>query len=1175
MATLEVHDEAGRVQFVEMARDHPCLFGTSAACDVRLEGEGIRPVHGRIRWKKQRFKVEASPDAEYVLVNGHKMTTTSLHQGDEIVVGGCRLYLIRTDDDPGPAPRSGAAPEDARTRMLSPSEGRGKKGHSRRRATAQAEPPILERDDWLEALQTKPRGRKASDSAGAPLSRSWSRDRLAAEPESRALPAVKPAKLRVFEWLRRTGQQAAPGRERIATSPLVIGLVASLALLVGMGFWLKSIITATIAARTFNRAVQNFEDGDYRTAMRDFDAFIASNPKDDRLGKASVLRAFANVRQYVSLDGATWSSALEAAQEMFDKVGQVAEFRDERVDLAETIIKIGEGLADRARRSTDPKALAEAERTVSLHAQVAGEPAPAFLNRSRLPAKLAEARAAVRKDQVRAGALAAMDQALADGSSTRVYDARDALVAAYADLAHDKDLIKRMTDANELIRKAVTVDPGRRAAERAPRPDPLGPPFSVVLRSRRDALSDAAGSIVFALADGYAYALDGRNGAPLWHVPVGLASPFVPQAIPGEATALAFDARSNELVRVDALTGALKWRLALGEPVVDPPLVLGNQLAQVLPGGKLLLIGLASGELETTVNLGRPLARSPVNDESGQHLYILGRQDCLFVLARDPLACTGVVYLGHVDGSIGCAPARLGRFLIVAENDSLYDSRLHVLVLDEDGAKVRPAQAVEVAGWTWQTPASSGSIVWGIGDKGGYEAFSVGDYASKAPFRSVAKLTADAKSSGPAFPLARSDRELWVSSGHSGRFELDPERGTIEPRAPIAQPGPAVAPIQVAGNLLVMTFQDRETDGIALVAIDPETGAIAWKTVVGSPWTTPPEPQEGAAGLSFITRNGVEAHLSEDQIAHGGFLTQAMPRPGEFALPAGLRLRLQAGGKSISAIVPAQRSNFLWVQDPAKPGSWLRTGLPATVAADPLAWGGGVLVPGADARAYLVDPVSARPRAEPFVPKFDRDLQGTWRGPAVLDQEAIVLADDAGRVYRVGLKANPVPRLLEEAQATLRERITAGPVATGGAVVVVTAGRRVRALASRDLSPAGSWELDAPLSRPLFAHGGTCFAMDRTGGVLACGSDGKRIWSINLGSEVVGSPLLRDQSIWFLTKGGALEIRARSDGSQRDHMALGILPTAGLVGTGHRVFVADAAGTIRTFTAGPAAVSSR
>ena len=62
-------------------------------------------MHGRIRWKSKKFKIEASPDAEYVVINGHKMTTGSIHQGDEITVGDCRMFLIRADEDLG---RTGA-----------------------------------------------------------------------------------------------------------------------------------------------------------------------------------------------------------------------------------------------------------------------------------------------------------------------------------------------------------------------------------------------------------------------------------------------------------------------------------------------------------------------------------------------------------------------------------------------------------------------------------------------------------------------------------------------------------------------------------------------------------------------------------------------------------------------------------------------------------------------------------------------------------------------------------------------------------------------------------------------------------------------------------------------------------------------------------------------------------
>jgi len=1171
MATLEVHDGQGRVQFVELARDHPVLFGTSAACDVILDGPEIRPVHGRISWKKRRFRVEASPDAEFVVINGTKMTAASVHQGDEIAVGACRMFLLRADEDLDVASRPQAAPDEGRTRVMAapvvPIEPKRqtsfKRSHGQSRSRSR-KVSRLENDDWLASLKQQP-GAEVADSAAVELTKpggvAHSSVGSTAKQEGKLAAGLR----RLFERFKPVRAPQAPGRERIASSPLVLGLVASLAVLVGMGFWLKAIIASTVATRTFNRGVQDYDDGDYRTAIRDFDAFLANNPQDPRTGKARVMRALANVRQYVSIDGGTWSSALEAAQDMLEQVGDLEEFRDVRVDLAELIIRTGEGLADRARHSADPNALAEAESAVPLHAQVAGEPALAFLNRSRLPAKLAEARAAVRKAQVRSQAYSAMDKAISEGSASRAYQVRDNLVDQYADLAHDKELIARMTAANELIRRAVVVAATRQPAEHAPRPDPLGPPTSLILRSTNEpATGDlTVEKIVFALADGFAYGIDGTSGAPLWHVPLGLASPYAPRAVPGESTALAFDARHGELVRLDAKTGALKWRLALGEPVGDPPLVLGNQLFQVLPSGKLLLIALESGELQATVNLGRPLARTPVHDESGEHLYVLGRQDCLFVLAREPLSCIAVDYLGQQDGSIPCAPARLGRFLVVPENDSLADGRWHILVIDEAGVNVRPVQHVEVSGWTWSTPASAGSIVWATGDKGGYEAFAVGDYAGKDPFRTVARLTADASASGPAFALARSDRELWVASGHAGRFELDAERGNIDPKAPLAQPGPALAPIQTAGHLVVLTFQDQESSGVALLGIDPDSGTIAWKTVVGAPWATPLALAARSNALTMIGRDGRDVEISAEQLAQGGFVTQALPRPGEFALPAGLRLHLEVDNKQFEAIVPHDRSDVLWVQDRAKPGAWRKIGLPTTPAADPIAWGGGVLIPGVDSRAYLVDPLSAGSRAEPYVPRFDRDRQGSWLSPARLDNDSVVLADDMGRVHRVVLRTTPVARLVGEAQTILDQRIIADPASTGNAVIVATADRRVRALAARDLSPVGSWTLDAPLAGPPYGIGSSCFVMDRGGGVMAFGRDGQRIWSIRLESAVVGAPVVEDQSVWFLTRGGNLHVCSISSGQVREQLALGGLPSSGLLMAGKQPLFSAGRGTIR------------
>ena len=72
------------------------------------------------------------------------------------------------------------------------------------------------------------------------------------------------------------------------------------------------------------------------------------------------------------------------------------------------------------------------------------------------------------------------------------------------------------------------------------------------------------------------------------------------------------------------------------------------------------------------------------------------------------------------------------------------------------------------------------------------------------------------------------------------------------------------------------------------------------------------------------------------------------------------------------------------------------------------------------------------------------------------------------------IKTKPVARLVGEAEAILEQRIIADPASTGNAVIVVTADRRVRALAARDLSPVGSWALDAPLAGPPIGVDETC-----------------------------------------------------------------------------------------------------
>ena len=261
---------------------------------------------------------------------------------------------------------------------------------------------------------------------------------------------------------------------------------------------------------------------------------------------------------------------------------------------------------------------------------------------------------------------------------------------------------------------------------------------------------------------------------------------------------------------------------------------------------------------------------------------------------------------------------------------------------------------------------------------------------------------------------------------------------------------------------------------------------------------------------------------------------RAILAAGRAAPPSGVPAANHLG------VVPAPRSNRLWVQDPANPSAWHKVGLPTAPAADPIVWGVASYSGAGFAGVIFIDPLTGPSRAEPFVPKFDRDRQGTWLSPARLDQD-VVLADDVGRVRSSHAQDGPVARLVGEAERVLDQRIIADPASTGDAVIVATADRHVRALAARDLSPVGSWALDAPLAGPPIGIGETCFVMDRAGGVMAFSRDGQRTWSIKLDSAVVGAPVVVDQSVWFLTRGGKLHVRDLSNGREREQIGAGQL----------------------------------
>jgi outer membrane protein assembly factor BamB len=1184
MVTLEVHDRRGKVEFVTIPPQGTALIGSDPKCEVQLDDPEALPVHARLRWKRNRLKIEPASGVPMLEINGQRLLRATLKNGDEIRIGSGRIFVmsagagtgavevektvVRTPPNTSPT-RAGAAssaqPPTSRPRPapLAP---------SRSPAAGEFAPiePSLEADAgkamssrldtaaWLDAMEIAP-----PSSSDVEVQRTSRRVRARGKTTKRLGP-----------WRRLVdlvggGNQPPDGEEEpVWTSPLVLGLAGTITVLALLGFLLWRTTARRAADARFQGAYEAFQDGDFSTAIRRFDGFLANDPRDPRTSRARVLRDLAEVRRLIAGAAPAWTEGLAAAETMARDRAREPGFADARADLATDTLRIGEGLAERSRAGADADALARAEAADALFRRLAGDAADSLRSRSRLPALLSAAREAVAKGNARRDTLAAMDRALGAGSAAVAFEARDRLVARFSDLARDPALVQRLTAATDLLRAAVKFDPSVRPAEIEPRSDPLGPITALVVRSESK-ITPTTGptNVVFALVEGTAYGIEAETGAPLWAVSVGLSSPFAPISISGpEPAALMVDARTDELLRLDARTGRLRWRQALDGPAAGPPLVLGPVLVQATRDGHVLTIDADSGELRGRFTLGRSLAGSPVADERGARLHVLGDDACLFILTRDPPGCSAVAYLGHEPGSAGAGMLRVGRYLVIPVNDGINEGRWKVFLLNDDGDGARPIQEVPVPGWTWAIPASMGSVAWISADRGGLTALAIGAETDPEPFRLIARLEPGRDPLGPVFAQTRTERELIVAGRQAASYRLDLERGTVTTSWTSVETGPALAPIQSAGGLAVFTSAAPDGRGVSVRGLDPATGAVRWHSIPGAPWSVPPRGEEGGVDLVTLDPLGASIQIDPVSFRRGGFVESPLPGPGSTPLPDRPWAVVRQGDRLL--IAPEPGTDHLLAIDPG-PNQSRRIALPGALAARPSWRGDELVVALEDGLVALVDPDTGTMTAEPYLAPFDRDnSMSGWLTPAVAATggQTVLMATRGGTVRRLVVEEKPRRRLLAVGEPLdLGASIVADPVAIGRVVILITDDGSVRALAANDLTPVGAWQAALPLQVGPIDLGPIVVLADAVGALSGFDGDGRRSWSVPMaGAPLVGPPVISGTIVWAIDREGNLIRVEAASGRRLDPIATGLVPApGGLVAAGGSILMPVGRGAYR------------
>ena len=408
-----------------------------------------------------------------------------------------------------------------------------------------------------------------------------------------------------------------------------------------------------------------------------------------------------------------------------------------------------------------------------------------------------------------------------------------------------------------------------------------------------------------------------------------------------------------------------------------------------------------------------------------------------------------------------------------------------------------------------------------------------------------------------------------MSSSLSGRYELDPERGKLRPAWTLGVAGPALAPPRIFGRLVVLTQQDAHAPGASLWGVEAGSGALRWRTLVGGGWPTRFAETSSGDGLALLNVDGSALTRSAPQLRAGGFIEQPMPRAGEFRLPEGTADWFEVGGATV--VVPGPGADHLLVR--AESPEWTRVDLPAPLGAMPAAWGLHLLIPGADGRAYLIDPRTGASVADPFVPPFDRSKPVRWLTPRLLDGDAMLLADRDGTLRRVVREGSTRVRLVAATEIKLDPPPVGEVASTGAAALVATANGTIRSLAARDLSAQGSWPLNSALAIGPITVGGMGFVVDGVGTVIAFAPDGRKLWDGRIeGTAVVGPPTLRDGSAWFLGTDGATHPLRLADGSAGPPTPLDVLPAGGALAVGEDLVVPTGVGTLQTFVPAPAPI---
>ncbi len=966
-------------------------------------------------------------------------------------------------------------------------------------------------------------------------------------------------------------------------SPLLLfgggGLLLLLIVAVGLYFFL----TRGTGDEAFQLANENYRQQAYGQAIAQFQQFVSDYPGHPKESEAKVRIVLAQI--WALVERKNWDEALTTVQQKLPSVDAETSFEVARPELASLLPEIMEGFAQQA---NEAKEVADSEALLGkaeLMMKEIDNPSylPTSVRRDQQPrieqivATLESVKRRINQNQELLSAVTSVRQATEEGQLEKAYAASDGLLRKYPDLEADARLLTAIKGINAREKEAVKAlaDPpqpvaGEKEAESLK---------SQLLLSHRhgDSVDSLKGQVICVIAGEAAYGLQANDGQLLWRRPLGLNGRLSPIELeaPNGGDVILVDEGQRELIRVRARDGKLVWRLPCPGVPLHPVLVGGRLYfaCSADNNGWVMAVDPGTGQVAGGAAIPRSVSVGPTIDEERQRVYLPADHSSLYQFSLQDWTCQGVHYLGHAAGTVRVPLATHSGALLCVENAGPDFALLHLLAEkpDKPGEMESLVEPSRLEGQVVVPLHTFGRRILLTTNRGGVQVWELDRSQAAQPLRLAAQNTSSVPPNTACYALLDEGR-LWVADRQLTYFELQTSRGQLARKwlnlkndifmAPLHRKGPLLVHVRQRDGKTAVTVAASQVGGDAAGRKD---GEIVWQTelalrTVGQP--LPGERQE----LRFLTEDGQLFAVGSDALK-AGMVTQAQAEVTDAqATPIESVVSLANG----RALANGASNDRVILYDP-KASLPLRVvtlqldgGQPAT---KPVPFADGILVGTNVGAVHLVDSATGKAKADPYLASLSPDANVQWFPAATTeDGQAAIVADRAGRLYRIKLVASPKPHLEADRQLELDSKPIAAPVVLGATLVLVSRGAshdQLHRYRTENLEPIDHMDLPGRLTWGPKRGGSRVWLQVDAGTVLSVGEEGAAVTTDLKGSTLVGEPLPQDNLCLLASMNGKLLAIDTTNGAVQKEVDLGVpLGSGPFLLSGKRFVVSGGDGTL-------------